>query len=181
METTHENEMPESDGALALHDAFRAFATWRRPPGCGPMGDDSRHGEFRVMRCLAQADERGQAGLRISELAEELGVKPPTVTAIVDALEKRGLATRGSDYSDRRVVRVSISDQGRELGKLMRKRMLEEMAELAAFLGEDESVAFAATLKKAAVFLTERRRDAACHHGGWRREGRAEDGGEERN
>ncbi len=155
-----------SRGAQALADAFRAFSFWRKPPGGPPAGEEHRHGEFRLMRCLALAEERGVPGLKVSELADELGVKPPTVTAMVDALLKRGLVTRGSDSADRRVVLVSFSDKGRELSQAMRKRMHAEMIALTEHLGEKESIHLAKTLMKAASFLMERHGNLHCQHGG---------------
>jgi DNA-binding MarR family transcriptional regulator len=46
-------------------------------------------------------------------LAERLGIVPRSATAVVDALERAGLATRRPDPSDRRSVLVSLSDTGR--------------------------------------------------------------------
>jgi DNA-binding MarR family transcriptional regulator len=51
---------------------------------------------------------------RITELAATEVLAQPTVTQLVDRLEKRGLVVRARDRRDRRVVLVSITPDGRE-------------------------------------------------------------------
>jgi DNA-binding MarR family transcriptional regulator len=46
------------------------------------------------------------------ELAEELRVRPATLTGLADRLEQKGLIRRWPDTSDRRVVRVGLTDEG---------------------------------------------------------------------
>jgi DNA-binding MarR family transcriptional regulator len=48
------------------------------------------------------------------DLAGRLRLAPATLTPVLDALEAAGALTRTRDGTDRRVVRVSISDRGRE-------------------------------------------------------------------
>lgn len=49
---------------------------------------------------------------RISELAERLDVTPRSATEVVDALEEQGLVERGPDPSDRRAVRLAVTQEG---------------------------------------------------------------------
>jgi DNA-binding MarR family transcriptional regulator len=51
---------------------------------------------------------------RLSELFGPEGVSQPAMTQLVTRLEKDGLAARGSDPADGRVVVVSITDAGRD-------------------------------------------------------------------
>ena len=56
---------------------------------------------------------------RITELAADLAFAQPTVTQLVARLADRGLLSRGRDPRDGRVVRVEITDAGRDaLGTL---------------------------------------------------------------
>jgi DNA-binding MarR family transcriptional regulator len=50
----------------------------------------------------------------ISELSPIVMVDPSTLVAVVDALERKGLAVRGRDPHDRRRVPISITEQGVE-------------------------------------------------------------------
>ncbi|HEX2809421.1 MAG TPA: MarR family transcriptional regulator [Kineosporiaceae bacterium] len=56
-----------------------------------------------------------QGPMRLGELAAREGVAPPTLTRIVAALEDAGYVTREPDPSDRRAVRVAITDAGTQL------------------------------------------------------------------
>jgi DNA-binding MarR family transcriptional regulator len=54
-------------------------------------------------------------GLRGGELAERLGVEPPTVTKMLRRLEKCGLVERRRDSRDARSFRVYLTGEGRSL------------------------------------------------------------------
>ena len=45
-------------------------------------------------------------------LAKELGVKPPTMTGILDTLEKNDFIQRTPSKEDRRVIQVTLSKNG---------------------------------------------------------------------
>jgi DNA-binding MarR family transcriptional regulator len=72
----------------------------------------------------------------ISALAEAEQVSAPTITRIVDALERDGLAARCMSSRDRRVVEVSATEKGRELmerGRGLRvRRLARELEALSA-------------------------------------------------
>jgi DNA-binding MarR family transcriptional regulator len=56
-----------------------------------------------------------QDGLRGGDLAERLGVEPPTVTKMLRRLEKCGLVERRRDSRDARSFRVYLTGEGRSL------------------------------------------------------------------
>lgn len=56
-------------------------------------------------------------GCSQKELAQELGVKPPTVTVSIQRLEKNGILIRRQDEKDQRVSRIYLSDEGRAIIK----------------------------------------------------------------
>jgi len=60
--------------------------------------------------------------MTLGELAAHEGVAPPTITGVVARLEADGNVERGPDPTDRRVVRVTASAQGRELVVRARER-----------------------------------------------------------
>lgn len=65
----------------------------------------------------------GQLGSpTLGALASRESVQPPSMTRIVAALEEMGLVTRVIDATDRRVARVTLTDQGRQV--LERSRSL---------------------------------------------------------
>lgn len=74
-------------------------------------------------------------GRKQSEIAAALGIQRPNFVAMLDELERRGLAERTRSVTDRRSHAVVLTDQGREL--LARACAAQAMQErdLAARLG----------------------------------------------
>ncbi len=66
---------------------------------------------------------------RASELAAAAAVKRPTLTALVDGMVDAGLMTRQSVESDRRGIRLELSDDGRkklaEVEELLREKLAQ--------------------------------------------------------
>jgi len=63
---------------------------------------------------LAKLRHAGGAPLRVTTLAERLGVDTPTVTRKVQQLERLGLVVREADPDDRRAFRISLTEAGNE-------------------------------------------------------------------
>lgn len=55
----------------------------------------------------------GSAGLRLSDIAERLGVSPPTVSDSVSALERKGLVVKRAAAADRRALAITLTAEGR--------------------------------------------------------------------
>lgn len=68
--------------------------------------------QYNVLRILRGADEEG---LACGEVAERMVRRDPDLTRLLDRLVDRDLVTRTRDERDRRVVRVTITDEGLEL------------------------------------------------------------------
>ena len=55
----------------------------------------------------------------VGELAEEMSVRPATITGLTDRLVRQELIERQGDAEDRRVVRVTLTVEGRRaLGEI---------------------------------------------------------------
>jgi len=87
--------------------------------------------QYNVLRILRGAG----AALPCGEIAARMITREPDMTRLLDRLEKRGLLSRARQQSDRRVVKISITDKGRGvLEKLddavidVHKRQLGHMA-----------------------------------------------------
>jgi DNA-binding MarR family transcriptional regulator len=60
--------------------------------------------------------ELGDGGsLRLNDLAERMGVSPPTASRSVDALHELGLVERVPDPHDRRALRIDLTPTGKKL------------------------------------------------------------------
>jgi DNA-binding MarR family transcriptional regulator len=62
--------------------------------------------------------------VRLNDLADRLGVSPPTASRAVDALLEHGLLERAPDPADRRAVRISVTDRGRSIVDERKARVL---------------------------------------------------------
>ena len=83
---------------------------------------------------------------RLCELHAPEGVSQPAMTQLVTRLEKEGLARRGSDPADRRVVIVSITDAGREAVERRRTGNAEALSERLRALSAADRAAILAAL-----------------------------------
>ena len=63
-----------------------------------------------VLRVLMAGD-----GLKSSDVAARGGSSPGTLTSVVNTLVREGYVERRSDEGDRRVVRLFVTDKGRQL------------------------------------------------------------------
>ena len=76
--------------------------------------------------------------MRIGELARLEQVEPPTMTRLVDGLERDGYVTRSPDPDDARAVAVRATDTGREALLEGRRRRVEAFTTLLAALPQRE-------------------------------------------
>ncbi len=67
-------------------------------------------GQEMFLQCLWR-----QEGLTQSELVQQLGVQPATVSKMLRRIEQSGLVTKCQDAVDHRVSRVHLTPAGREL------------------------------------------------------------------
>ncbi|HET8757779.1 MAG TPA: MarR family transcriptional regulator [Solirubrobacteraceae bacterium] len=88
------------------------------------------------MRCLDLIDQAG--GMTAGELAKAAGLTSGAVTAVVDRLEKAGMARRVADPADRRRVRIEITPKLWEAtGPLMTPFLEESQAILDDYTTEE--------------------------------------------
>lgn len=88
---------------------------------------------WQVLRLL----EDGQ-GRAMGEIAQALGLSPPTATRVVDALATSTLVYRADDPLDRRRVVVHLSPTGRQALAHIHARIAEHAAPALAELTEDD-------------------------------------------
>src|SRR5690348_10381058 len=62
----------------------------------------------RALRLIARAEEP----LRMTELADRLGIVPRSLTTVIDALEQVGLVRREIDPRNRRAILLRLTERG---------------------------------------------------------------------
>ncbi|WP_063836027.1 MarR family winged helix-turn-helix transcriptional regulator [Actinacidiphila yeochonensis] len=80
---------------------------------------------------------------RVTELAALEGVTQPSVTTLVNSLERAGYAERRADPADRRVVLVALTPEGAEYLHSRRRTSAETYARLIARLTPEQGAALA--------------------------------------
>ena len=87
---------------------------------------------------LSRLNEQGP--IRLTTLAAAEGISQPSMTQLVQRLERQGLATRINDPEDGRVALVNITNAGRALMDDRRRDRRDRLAELLmAVSPEDEA------------------------------------------
>lgn len=86
------------------------------------------------------------AGVRVGEIARNLGVKVPSATEQIIKLERAGLARREPDPEDSRAVRVRLTQTGRAAVESANERRNAVMAGILSSLPDADRAALAAAL-----------------------------------
>ena len=89
---------------------------------------------------------RGQS-VTMRELAKELDVGESAATSVVDRLVRQGLVVRRDDPSDRRVVRLALSDTGESLVTKLHATACRKTANLLVSLSDDQLAQLVATME----------------------------------
>jgi len=71
--------------------------------------------QWGVLRNLHRALQEGLPGLRLTDLGNRLLITPPSVTGVVDRLERAGLVVRDGSPTDLRAKQVALTREGRRL------------------------------------------------------------------
>jgi len=64
---------------------------------------------------------RSDEPLRMTDLADHLGIVPRSLTTVIDALEEAGLVRREIDPHNRRAIRLHLTDHGLSVRDDMRE------------------------------------------------------------
>lgn len=70
-----------------------------------------------------------KGGLSQKQLAQEIGITPPSMTVALRKMEESGFILREPDDEDQRVIRIRLSEKGKQYVDEI-KSILEEMEEL---------------------------------------------------
>jgi DNA-binding MarR family transcriptional regulator len=99
------------------------------------------------MTSLATMSTLARTGpCRITDLAAIEGVTQPSVTVLVNALERDGLVERHNDPADKRVTLVALTAAGLRYIRERRKASTTSLAQLIDQLPSDEAASLAAAI-----------------------------------
>ncbi|GAA1695124.1 MarR family winged helix-turn-helix transcriptional regulator [Streptomyces yatensis] len=124
---------PETSGLLAeqllrlTRRLHRAQKRHMEPLGITPA-------QSRLLRTVSHSDQPP----RMADLAQRLEVVPRAVTTLVDALEAHGSVRRVPDPSNRRVVRIELTDTGRATLRALREARRAAAEDILAPLSDQQ-------------------------------------------
>ena len=104
---------------------------------------DIRPTQYAVLAILAE-----HPGLKQGDVSAALGIKRTNFVAVLDELERRGLARREAVADDRRSRALFLTEEGEALTARMHKMNATHEARLASFLGPGEAATLIALLRR---------------------------------
>ncbi|EJS02351.1 MarR family winged helix-turn-helix transcriptional regulator [Bacillus cereus] len=113
-------------------NVFAMFRTLRNDIG-KIFGGYIPWNEFIVLRILNRTNKE-----MVSRVANELNVSNSHITAVTEKLINKGFVTRSRSTSDRRVVYLEITEQGKDLVAKMEGAKKQYLQERFSTLSEDE-------------------------------------------
>lgn len=137
---------PADPGLLALAEDFRealrhSIYLVRRLDADGELSA----AQLSMLKMLLDAGTAA-GGVRVGEIARNLGVKVPSATEQIIKLERAGLARREPDPDDSRAVRVTLTDAGLAAVASANERRNTVMAGVLSSLSGEDRAALAAAL-----------------------------------
>jgi DNA-binding MarR family transcriptional regulator len=104
--------------------------------------------QWAVLRNLHRAEEEEKKDLSLRELGDRLLIRPPSVTGVVDRLERLGLVARSQTGDDRRVRRVRLTPAGHALVKRILAVHAKQVQAVMSGLSQREQVELRALLER---------------------------------
>ena len=135
----------EEDGERISRRLVAAFVQFRRlrPDMYGGTHCDRehclRHSEVMILFGVKESEARYPDGVSVTDLSGYLRLKSPTITPSVYRLEKEGLVERRVDSSDRRIVRIRLTEEGKSYIHSHVQRFAAHIRGLVNYLGEEKS------------------------------------------
>lgn len=120
----------------------------RLAAGCAELGITL--GQLGVLEALLHLGP-----MRQGELGRKLLRSNPNMTAVIDNLVRNGWVHRARSGSDRRVVQVSLTDEGRRLIESSFPRHAANIAEVMSPLSEEEQRQLGALCRKLGLGVAE--------------------------
>ncbi|MEC0240208.1 MarR family transcriptional regulator [Paenibacillus dokdonensis] len=114
---------------------------------------NQKPGEIMVLYFISVNVKDDSPGLMVSEISGKLNVTSPTVTQHINSLEAQELVERHADPADRRVVRIQLTDKGKQYIQRINETRLNMFVGLVKHLGEEESLLFAEMMRKASDYM----------------------------
>ena len=94
--------------------------------------------EIRVLTCIKQMNQ-STPEIKVSEISKQLNVTMPSVTPILNQLEKKRLISRKIDKHDRRVILVTLTNEGDLVAVNALEQLYQTFSSLQESIGLEDS------------------------------------------
>lgn len=145
--TSSENDrpMPPPPHLMGLIHEISRLTHEKIKADCPEMPRSARM----IMMELARRDNVTQL-----DLVKATHLKPPTVSVVLQKMEKDGIVCRRADDYDLRATRVSLTEKGREMDNQVLERFREEERRMENCLTAEEAETLEMILLKIRDYLT---------------------------
>ena len=122
----------------SIRDLIQAFTQFDKLDWEKKTIEGYKPSEIRVLTCIKQKNKHTPE-IKVSEISKQLNVTTPSVTPILNKLEQHGLVTRKIDEHDRRVIQVTLTNEGESLAKSALDHLYQTFATLQGSIGLEDS------------------------------------------
>jgi Transcriptional regulators len=130
--------------AIELTEAFARPRFAKREP-------EHAHGEFGILFFLHfNKIKNGVESFSSGDLSKALELSTGRMAIALNGLERKGFIKRSTDYSDRRRVMVSITNEGSAFAEGHHEKGLDRFEKMLSSLGEQDAVELVRIVKRIA-------------------------------
>lgn len=119
------------------------------------QSDEVTRGKISIPQFLTLELIYANGSMKMTRLAKGLAISLPSMTGLVDRLYKMGLVKRRPDEHDRRIIKIELTQKGKDVvGKILKQR-LEFISEIFGKINEAERAQYLRILTKIKEILYE--------------------------
>lgn len=144
------------DSNEAAKQLFEVIGRFRKVNWHKPTIEGYKASELKMLFVIHRENKDQEHGVTVSDISRIMEVTSPTVTQLIRGLEDSGLVIRHNDQIDRRVVRITLTPEGRQVSQRVKDRWNEQFSELVQHLGEEQSKTLAHLLSEVFNYMESR-------------------------
>ncbi|MDP4152510.1 MAG: MarR family transcriptional regulator [Bacillota bacterium] len=119
--------------------------------------EDNNHflkpSEIMLMYELKDVEDEYPSGISVSDLSHIMRVKPPSITSLITSLEKKDMIERTMDPNDRRIIRLKLTETGRQCIEKQNQHTVEKINGLVEYLGKEKSAQLASLINDVFMYF----------------------------
>jgi DNA-binding MarR family transcriptional regulator len=146
--------MEEKHALDMIHDLFKLVKRFPHIKFKQSIINDLSRSEYELLALLRMNLDQDNPAIPVSEISSLLRITPAGVTHLINPLEEKGYIQRLTDRSDRRIVRVGLTNKGTETADAMLAIVQEQLLGLINHLGPEDGEMFMRLMARAIEYLS---------------------------